>query len=127
MKILVTGDRAWDNIELVVEVLSKYEKGTVLINGKCRGADNICAAVAEQLGFTVRSYPALWDAHGRAAGPIRNQQMLDKENKPDEPIDICLAFHDNIEASKGTKDMMARAKKANIPVVLFTTEQISQK
>ena len=39
------------------------------------------------------TYPADWDKFGRAAGPIRNQQMLD-EGKP---------------------NMINKAKKANIP------------
>ena len=38
--------------------------------------------------------------------------MLD-EGKPD----TVVYFHDNIERSKGTKDMVSRAKKAGLPVL----------
>ena len=38
--------------------------------------------------------------------------MLD-ESKPD----LVVYFHDDIENSKGTKDMITRAEKANIPVI----------
>ncbi len=120
-KILVTGDRNWDDIPRVVEELRGYRPGTILVHGACRGADVICAAVAEALRFEVRAYPADWEKHRRAAGPIRNQQMLDVENKPEEPIDLCLAFHNDIDNSRGTADMLSRVDKADIPWKLCTS------
>lgn len=120
-KIIVTGDRAWDDIPRVVKELKGYRPGTILVHGACRGADVVCAAVAEALGFIVRAYPADWKQFPRAAGPIRNQQMLDVENRPEEPIDICLAFHNNIKSSKGTADMVRRVVKAGIAYKLNTS------
>jgi hypothetical protein len=114
MKILVTGDRKWDDIPRVVEELERFPSGTVLIHGACVGADTICAAVAEQLHFEVRAYPADWDTFRKAAGPIRNQQMLDLEHRADEPIDLCLAFHNELDKSRGTLDMLRRVDKAKI-------------
>jgi len=35
--------------------------------------------------------------------------------------EYLIAFHDDIEASKGTKDMIAKARRANIPGKLVTT------
>jgi hypothetical protein len=121
-KILVTGDREWTDIPRVVDELRNYRPGTILVHGACRGADIICAAVAEALRFEVRGYPADWTTFKRAAGPIRNQQMLDVENRPDEPIDLCLAFHNNIDQSRGTADMLRRVEKATIVWKLCTTE-----
>lgn len=46
--------------------------------------------------------------------PIRNKQMLD-EGKPD----LVLAFHTDIENSKGTKNMIYQAKKRGIKVILI--------
>jgi YspA, cpYpsA-related SLOG family len=120
-KILVTGDREWSDIPRVVEELRGFRPGTILVHGACRGADVICAAVAEALRFDVRPYPADWVKHKRAAGPIRNQQMLDVENKPEEPIDLCLAFHNNIIDSRGTADMLDRVIKAGVPWKLCTS------
>jgi hypothetical protein len=120
-KILVTGDREWSDITRVVEELKGYRPGTILVHGACRGADIICAAVAEALRFEVRPYPADWVKHKKAAGPIRNQQMLDVENKPEEPIDLCLAFHNNIQDSRGTADMLDRVVKAGVPWKLCTS------
>jgi hypothetical protein len=120
-KILVTGDRDWSDIPRVLEELKPYRPGTILVHGDCRGADVICAAIGEALGFEVRPYPADWKTHPRAAGPIRNQQMLDEEHRFEEPIDLCLAFHDRIESSRGTADMLRRVKKAGIPWKLNTS------
>lgn len=120
-KILVTGDREWDDIPCVVKELKIYRPGTILVHGACRGADTVCAAVAEALGFIVRSYLADWKTYPRAAGPIRNQQMLTEEHRPDEPINVCIAFHDHLDDSKGTADMVSRACKAKIPVKLVTS------
>jgi hypothetical protein len=120
-KILVTGSREWSNIECVVTVLQQFESGTVLIHGKCRGADVICAAVGEQLGFTVKEYPADWIQYGKAAGVVRNQQMLNMQHLVSDPIDLCLSFHDDITNSKGTADMVRRVLKAGIPHGASTT------
>jgi len=53
-------------------------------------------------------HPADWERHGRAAGPIRNQEMADAG------ADLCIAFPYGI--GKGTYDMIERARKAGIPV-----------
>ena len=66
---------------------------------------------AEWARIPVKEYPADWQKHGRAAGPIRNQQMLD-EGKPD----LVVAF----DGGRGTADMIARAEKAGVRVVRAT-------
>lgn len=123
-KILVTGDREWNDIETVVDTLKQLPTDTILVHGAARGADNICAAVAETLGFIVRAYPADWDRFHKRAGFIRNQQMLAEEHRADEPIDLCLAFHNNVESSRGTRDMIERATKAKITVRLITSPAV---
>ena len=114
MKVVVTGDREWNDIEVVAAVLSWLPLGTVLIEGGCKGLDLIARAVAEELGFPVREYPADWAKYGRPAGVIRNQEIIDKENLPHEPIDLCISFHDNLDKSRGTRDMVKRIDKAGI-------------
>lgn len=115
MRVLVCGDRDWTDIGMIANELSKYPLGTVIIEGEARGADKIARAVAEELGFEVAKFPADWAKHHKAAGPIRNQQMLD-EGKPD----LVLAFHDNLMSSKGTLDMVKRARKASVIVDVFS-------
>jgi hypothetical protein len=120
MKILVCGDREWKSRETILNKLKKYGKDTIVVHGDCRGADRIGASVAEEL-FTKKplAYPAQWDKYGKAAGPKRNQQMLDEN--PD--IRVVLAFHNNIKESKGTKDMIRRASKVPGIIVSLITER----
>lgn len=114
-KILVTGDRDWNDVECVVEKLKGYRpETTIVVHGACQGADTIADVVAKAYGYEVRSYPAAWKAFGTRAGPIRNQEMLDKEHRPDEPIDLVLAFHRNLKKSKGTRHMLEISKAAGI-------------
>lgn len=114
MKVLVTGDRAWDDVKLVVDTLEQLPPGTIVVHGAYRGADTVAGEVAKALGFVVRAYPADWESFKFRAGPIRNQLMLDEEHRDDEPIDLVIAFHDDIEHSKGTKDMIKKALNAGI-------------
>jgi hypothetical protein len=118
MKVLVCGDRNWDNWPSIWQTLRGLGPFTVIVEGEARGADKMCKYVAEKLGYEVLPYPAEWDTYGNAAGPIRNQQMLDEN--PD--IGLVLAFHDDLASSKGTKDMVKRARKAGIPVNVITTD-----
>lgn len=112
MRILVTGSRNWDDLEKMIEAIAPYDdcQGRhVLIHGAARGADTMAANIASSLGWDVESYPADWDKHGRSAGPIRNQQMVDLG------ADICLAFP--LGESRGTRHCMKIAEKAGIKVV----------
>jgi hypothetical protein len=80
---------------------------TLVIHGGARGVDSMAGAAAAQLKIPIRVFPADWKKNGKAAGPIRNQQMLD-EGKPD----LVLAFWDG--KSRGTEHMIGLAKKAGI-------------
>src|SRR5690606_31819253 len=79
VKIIVTGGRDYQDLVTVRKVLSEYhqEPRPILVHGGARGADRMAAYVARELGWHVVAYPADWRRHGRAAGPIRNQEMAD--------------------------------------------------
>jgi imidazolonepropionase-like amidohydrolase len=95
----------------VFRVLAEYDSDTVLIHGAARGADRHADAYGQYRHWEVHPEPAEWTKYGKAAGPIRNQLMLDKYQP-----DVCHAFHDDLAHSKGTRDMVERAEKAGIPV-----------
>lgn len=132
MRVLICGDRDWKDVEFirywierlkenheeVHHALQDYPGGfdpLVILEGEARGADRIAREQAELLGIQVDRYPAFWNKYGKSAGPIRNQQMIE-EGMPD----VIMAFHDDIENSKGTKDMLKRAKRAGLRYRLFT-------
>lgn len=80
---------------------------TAIIHGGASGADTMAHRWAGMIAKPVDVYPASWCKHGRAAGPIRNQQMID-DGKPD----LVIAF----PGGKGTADMVRKAEAAGIPV-----------
>jgi len=96
----------------MIETLRCFPEDTTIIHGAARGADRLAGMLASRLfKFNIEKYPADWKAHGKAAGMIRNKQMLD-EGRPDE---VC-AFYSGPLKSNGTKDMVERARSSGLPV-----------
>lgn len=118
MKILVCGSRDWTDLTTIGLALvdavpdSCVASDVTVIEGDCRGADKLSERAARALGMKVKPYPADWTKHGKAAGHIRNQQMLDEN--PD--IDLVLAFP---LGGPGTADMIRRARAAGVKVLVF--------
>ena len=108
-RVLICGDRNWTETVMIRRIIDRMRFGDVLIEGEARGADRISRDLARATGIEIDPYPADWKRYGRAAGPIRNAQML-KEGRPD----IVVAFHADLERSKGTKHMVSVAVSADI-------------
>lgn len=88
-----------------------------LVHGQAAGADTLAHRWAVQYGVTVHRHPADWSTHGRAAGPIRNQLMLDSHD-----VDLVLAVVSKpLRESRGTADMVHRARQAGIPTHIIRT------
>lgn len=111
MKILICGSRDYKNIEAIKNVINRLSAEDIVIHGCAKGADSIAGYLAKNKGLKVLEFPAQWDKYGKAAGPIRNKQMLD-EGKPDE----VYAFYADKSKSRGTKNMVKQSRKAGIPV-----------
>lgn len=109
MKILVTGSRNFNDQAMMWEVLDTLDI-THVVEGGARGADRLAKAYAIEHEIPYSEHPANWERHGRSAGPIRNQAMLDRH--PD--IDVVVAFPraDSI----GTWDMISKAVEHDIDV-----------
>jgi len=110
MRVLVCGGRDYDDLTAMRAALATYNPTcAVLIHGDARGADALAKRVARDLGWSeVRAYAADWKHCGHAAGPVRNQRMID-HGKPH----LVLAF----PGGKGTADMVRRAEKAGVTVI----------
>lgn len=112
MKVLVCGGRNFDNYDLLKTVLSAVHVTrniTTIIHGAAPGADMLAARWAGRHFVPMIPFPADWGTHGKAAGPIRNQKMLD-EGKPD----MVVAF----PGGRGTTDMVRRAKVAGLEMLV---------
>lgn len=109
-KVLVFGGRDWNKRKVTYAALDQLDKQysfSVVIDGMARGADELAFDWALSRGVKTERYKADWDKHGRAAGPIRNQQMLDVG----EP-DVAVVF----PGGRGTADMASRCEAAGIKV-----------
>jgi hypothetical protein len=113
MIALVCGGRNYEDFAHVCEVLDSFEafggkKITSIVHGAARGADTLAARWAEKRGIPARAFPANWELHGRAAGHVRNKDML-LTGKPR----IVIAF----PGGRGTANMMQQARQAGVNVV----------
>lgn len=106
LTVLVCGGRDFTDFKLVSAELAKLKPARV-VAGCARGADHLALAWAEISGVDWKRYYANWNIHGPAAGPIRNQRMLESER-----IDLVLAF----PGGRGTADMVRRAKAKGVAV-----------
>lgn len=107
MKVLVCGSRDWNDHEAVRLILARFERGTQIIHGGCRGADRTAGTIANRLGLSVTEFPADWKGIGRSAGFKWNLAMLDE--KPD----LVIAFWKN--GSTGTAHTVREAQRRGIP------------
>lgn len=89
-----------------LEILHMHRTIAELIHGAAPGADMLADEWGRWRGIKVTPVEAEWDRLKKAAGPIRNQRMLDM--KPDGVV----AF----PGGSGTADMVRRARKAGVPV-----------
>lgn len=76
------------------------------------GADELATLYAQKnnINYTVRY--ANWDKYGKAAGAVRNKEMLTLDNP-----DCIIAF----TGGKGTAHMVEIATKAGIEVIDYRT------
>ncbi|MFE9064857.1 SLOG family protein [Streptomyces violaceusniger] len=118
-RVLVTGSRDWDDMDLVRDNLATtvYQNvPAIIVHGACpAGADAIASWWVRQhriIGLTEEAHPANWRINGKRAGFIRNQHMVNLG------ADIVLAFIRN--GSRGASHTAALAEQAGIPVRRWT-------
>ena len=117
MRIIVCGSRSFADFDLLKHTLDrltrKLDKGKlVILSGHAQGADRLGEQWAFERAINREVYHANWDKHGEAAGPIRNQEMVENAG-------ALVAFWNGTSA--GTKDVIiqARKHKLKVRVVLF--------
>lgn len=110
MRVIIAGSR---DIEDIFEVLQAIKDAdfeiTTVVSGCAKGVDTLGEQFAEYYNIPVIQYPANWVENGRAAGPIRNEQMARN-------ADALIAVWDG--RSPGTKNMIKIAKALGLKVYI---------
>lgn len=107
MKLIVAGSRDIVDqifIESVLDGIRIHRNIESVVCGMARGPDTIGKEWAIKHSIHVDYFPADWENHKQAAGPIRNSKMA-------EYADALIAFWDG--KSSGTRDMIKKMEKLN--------------
>jgi hypothetical protein len=129
VKVIVTGSRDWTGVyatqrihtvlEVVLALCEVLGTKLTLVHGDCpTGADRTVddwARRRDDIGVSVTTFPADWRTLGKAAGPIRNQAMVDSG------ADMCIGFLKG--GSRGTSITLAMARAAGIPTYTVHWEE----
>ena len=121
-RMIVAGCRTFQDYALLCAHLDRITDeipGKIeLISGHASGADALGERYAREHKIKLRVFPARWDLYGRAAGIIRNQQMMVYALKKSA---IAVFFWDG--SSHGTRDAIRRALKAGIDTRIIQIEE----
>ncbi len=137
MILLISGSRSIDDTEIFKRavhefMLSKYGEGyplplnTVIdeiVSGNAKGVDAAAERFAKKQGIDLAMFPANWEKNGKAAGPIRNEQMakygLIMQNAY-QGMDLHLLAIPYPEAvGGGTNHMITTCKNKGIPTFVY--------
>ena len=111
MKLIIAGSRDFTDYKFLERELELLDaRVTEVVCGCARGADELGHRWAVAHGKDVKMFPAKWDDHGRAAGPIRNAEMA---NYADEAIVFCK------NKSKGSMNMIKAMQLRKKPVLMY--------
>lgn len=116
MKLAIVGSRTFDDFELLhQEVCCQLQdpRNDAIISGGAKGADMLAKQFAIEHGIEYFEFPADWKSDGKAAGFIRNKQIVDA-------CDMVLAFWDG--KSKGTEHTIKLARQAKKPTFIVYFE-----
>ena len=109
MKVAVVGSR-----NLTINNLGDYlpKDTTEIVSGGARGIDRCARAYAKSHNIKLTEFLPEYERYGRSAPLKRNLQIISY-------ADMVLAFWDG--KSHGTRFVIEKCKKENIPIKVFTT------
>jgi predicted Rossmann-fold nucleotide-binding protein len=131
--VIVAGggrDLLWLPAQIAAVLLARTSGQLVhgLLHGGARGADRTIGRAAFQLGWPVEVLPADWRRHGRAAGPIRNRELLELAISRAEalssaaaPVSVLVVA---LPGGAGTASLVREARRlaAHAPVPLSVAQ-----
>ena len=130
LHILICGGRHFDNYKLLESIVINYliqheikDKNIEIISGHCPGADLLGEKYSKEHNTALKIFPAQWKRYGKAAGPLRNKEMIEYLSSFDNKLVIAFIGPN----SKGTRNTIALARKLKIDVIEVTYEVNEQK
>lgn len=116
MNVAIVGSREFTNRAVIEAAIRRWmvlaPEGLTIISGGARGADTIGEDIAKALSIPVIIHRPDWDTHGKAAGFIRNRDIV-------RDADVVLAFFAPGPRSKGTQHTVQLARDAGKVVYAF--------
>lgn len=116
MNVIIAGSRCFTDYDVLRDALhnlSWFIRIDTVLSGLAHGPDTLALQWAANNDISVEKYPADWDKYGKAAGPMRNQQMV-------EEADALICFWDG--ESRGTKSMIDLALGKGLVVIVIPVE-----
>ena len=116
-RVIIAGSRHYCNYNKLVakcdailaNKLNDHDCEVIVVSGCAQGADALGERYAWRHHLKVERYPADWENLGKAAGPIRNEEMAKN-------ADALIAFPLYGVPNRGTYDMIQRARQHHLLV-----------
>jgi hypothetical protein len=113
-RLAIVGSRSFDDYALLRSEVGRHcwnyfgtrDEPREIISGGASGADALAERYAKERGWPFRAFPADWKKWGKAAGILRNRDIV-------RAADMVIAFWDGI--SRGTAHTIETAKREAVP------------
>ena len=122
MKLIIAGSRTFnfdhDFIHEAIYAVNNYQSkfpDLEIVSGGAQGIDAAAKEYAQAWKKTYTEFPADWDAHGKAAGPIRNKQMAEYADA------LLLVWNGESKGSASMKNEMLKLKKPVYEIIIKKT------
>jgi glycosyltransferase involved in cell wall biosynthesis len=109
-RIAIVGSRDYPRLADVAAYVNRLPMNAVIVSGGAKGVDSAAENAAKARRMKVVVYLPDWDTHGKAAGFIRNREIVNA-------CDRLVAFSHN--ESRGTANSVKLAMDAGKPVIVY--------
>ena len=114
VKILIAGSRTITDYEIVKTAIKKSGFFiSEVVSGGAAGVDKLGEKWAQENLTPIKRFLPDWKTHGKAAGPIRNTELV-------KYCEAAILVWDGV--SKGTQDTLNKIQKAGKQVFIYVPD-----
>lgn len=125
MKLIIAGTRTFKyNVNCLMGILDLFwihpTDITEVVSGGSKGIDFLGELFAQSYDIHLKEFPADWETHNKAAGPIRNKQMAEYADA------LLLIWNGESKGSKNMKETMIKLGKPVYEIIIksYNTQRI---